>query len=528
MVIGQAIRASNDLTIQEFPPKDVSVTLLSFNDLASRDCPLALDNYQRAYVWGVDKVTQLLNDLLSFIQLRNNEDAYYMGTLLLHRKNDEKQSNLCVIDGQQRLTSLAVLYWLLNNKLPAHIQFSFRSSRSVVNVQQAKQAMQRWFANNNLEMNTLVGVFEQLRFTVISVSREDLAFTFFDTQNNRGVPLGSTDLLKAFHLRAIHSDDARRDEQLQSHCASRWEQVQLQGELGKLSRNHDFAPELFHYYLWRARNWTGNQVTELESKDEMLSHFGVRTKITKLGEVILYPAGANQWGQSLSLTHSNDFYLTPASQQFGAQSAYLPFALRQPISRGVGFFLYAEKYAAMLNVLLHKPSIDLEIQAVQKFYKDVVKSLSHYLQSLFRLCLLVYFDRLGSKGLLRFTLWLDHRIGEIRLSQSDIRRETPIKFLRDHKRNLLDVIAYAYECSDVIDFLKQVDVSKTYKLNCGWKEQIQSNRLVQERYVAALSKYYSITSLEEKIPDFIESFIESQLIKPKFQTRLINKGFANG
>ena len=524
MVIKQAITTSNDLTISD--QKDVLVELLSFTNLANLKCPLTLDNYQRAYVWGPDKVTQLLNDLVSFIQ-DSHEKAYYMGTILLHRKVDEKQSNLCVIDGQQRLTSLAVLYWLLNERLPTHIQFSFRSSRSKDNIQQAKLTIKNWLDKNNLECAKLIEVYDRLLFTVIKVTKEDLAFTFFDTQNNRGVPLGSTDLLKAFHLRAIKSADAHLDELLQSHCAYRWESVQLQGTFSKLSPTHDFAPELFHYYLWRARNWTGNQVVELESKDEMFSHFGNRTKNTELGEVKLYPSGANQWGQSLRLTHDNDFYLNQTRQQLGSQSAYLPFSLRQPISRGVGFFLYAEKYASMLNLLLHKPSTDIEIQAVQKFYKEVVKTLSHYLQSLFRLCLLVYFDRLGTKGLLRFTLWLDHRIGEIRLSQSDIRRETPIKFLRDPKRNLLDVIAYAYECTDVIDFLKQVDVSKIYSLKDGWLKEIQSNRLVQERYAAAVAKYYNIESLGKKTAECIERSVESQLSKQKNQIYSGPKGVAH-
>ena len=195
--------------MQKETSDNLSVELLSFNNLSFEGYPLVLDNYQRAYVWGVDKVIQLLNDLLSFIQESEDEDAYYMGTLLLHKKIGEKQKVLCVIDGQQRLTSLAVLYWLLNKQLPTHIQFSFRSSRSMVNVQQAKQTIQHWLAENNLEIDKLVGVFDRLRFTVIIVTREDLAFTFFDTQNNRGVPLGSTDLLKSFHLRAIHSDDAQ-------------------------------------------------------------------------------------------------------------------------------------------------------------------------------------------------------------------------------------------------------------------------------------------------------------------------------
>ncbi len=86
------------------------------------------------------------------------------------------------------------------------------------------------FAENNLEIDKLVGVFDRLRFTVIIVTSRSRIY-FFDTQNNRGVPLGSTDLLKSFHLRAIHSDDAQIDELLQSHCASRWEKVQVQGEL---------------------------------------------------------------------------------------------------------------------------------------------------------------------------------------------------------------------------------------------------------------------------------------------------------
>jgi hypothetical protein len=495
--------------------QDVSVALKSFNELASATCPLALDTYQRAYVWGEDKIHQLLSDLTDFVQQtvnkKHQQEAYYMGTLLIHAKTHDNNNCLCVIDGQQRLTSLAILYWLLTNELPAHIQFEFRSSRSLVNIQQAKSAMSHWINKYTVDRNALLAIFEQLRFTVISVTKEDLAFTFFDTQNNRGVPLSSTDLLKAYHLRAINNHDSQLDEQLQSHCATRWEAVQLHGKNSRTSKQHDFAPELFHYYLWRSRNWTGNQVVELESKDEMLRHFGERTKSTPNGEVALYPAGQNQWGQTLRLTASNDFYLTPASQQFGVQASSLPFALRQPVSKGVGFFLYAEKYAAMLNRLFYTPSSEPEIRTMQVFYHNVVLTLSYYLQSLFRLCVLMYFDRLGNQGLLRFALWLDHRLGAIRLSQADIRRETPLKFLRDAKRNLLDVIAYAYESDDVIHFLSQTDVSNTYQLNNGWSAEIQQARLVKERYTSGVANYYGLQQLAKKTPEFINDFAQKQL-----------------
>lgn len=491
--------------------QDVSVALKSFHKLSSASCPLALDSYQRAYVWGVDKVNQLLADLTEFLQQKIKQDAYYMGTLLMHVKTQDKDNCLCVIDGQQRLTSLAVLHWQLTNELPEHIQFEFRSTRSLVNIQQAKNTMSDWLAKNKVDKQQLISVFDQLRFTVISVTREDLAFTFFDTQNNRGVPLGSTDLLKAYHLRAIHSDDSQLYEQLQSHCASRWEAVQLYGKGNNTSKQHDFAPELFHYYLWRSRNWTGNQVIELEGKDEMLSHFGEHTKTTAIGEVALYPAGQNQWGKTLKLTQVNDFCLIPSTQQFGAQAASLPFALRQPVSKGVGFFLYAEKYAAIVNMLFYTPSLTPEIQAVQAFYHEVISTLSHYLQSLFRLCVLAYFDRLGQQGLLRFALWLDHRIGAIRLLKADIRRETPLKFLRDAKRNLLDVIAYAYESENVTKFLAEIDVSTIYQEKNGWEDEIKQGRLVQERYASAVAKYYGLEQLSNKTAEMIDRRASQQL-----------------
>lgn len=495
---------------KECVPQDVMVKLVSFSQLANKSSPLALDNYQRAYVWGEDKIIQLLSDFSEFIQIKNAERQYYMGTLLLHQKTEAEQSNHFVIDGQQRLTSLSVLYWLLHEKLPTHIEFKFRSSRSMVNIQQAKQTMQAWFNTNPVNKGDFINVFEQLRFTVITVTREDLAFTFFDTQNNRGVPLGSTDLLKAFHLRAIQDNNLKLVEQLQSHCARRWEQVQLQGELGKTSHN-DFAPELFHYYLWRGRNWTGSQVVELESKGEMLKHFGEYSKKSAVGEVVLYPAGVNQWGKSLKLTTANDYALTPAIQHVGQQAAYLPFALRQPISQGVGFFLYAEKYASMLNLLFHQPSNSPDILALQCFYSKVVSTLSAYFQSLFRLATLTYFDRLGSEGLLRFAVWLDHRLGAIRLTQADIRRETPLKFLRDAKQNLLDVLAYAYDNDDVVRFLQQEEVSKPYASNDGWQAQIKSNRLVQERYVAAVASYFNVNDLRDKTNSHIENIIVDKL-----------------
>lgn len=501
--IGQCERATRnrleDIGQENLP--DVHVRLARFDEVATASEPLVLDSYQRAYVWTEEKVTQLLQDFAEFSAAESPalSGQYYLGTLLLHQKAYSGKVVHCVIDGQQRLTTLAILYWLLEETLPGCVQFEFRSSTSLANVQQARNTMKTWLEQHPEARSSFRNLFPRLCFTVITVTREDLAFTFFDTQNNRGVPLGSTDLLKAFHLRAIQTDDFQLAEQLQSLCARKWEQVQQRGELVKKSRRYDFAPDLFHYYLWRGRNWRGSEVNELESRDEMLSHFGQKSRVSSIGRVALYPAGANQWGKELELTAENDYRLMPAMQQFGQQAATLPFSLRQPISRGVGFFLYTEKYAEMLQQLLFTPGSDAEIKSTQKFYNRVVSTLSAYLQSLFRLALLTYFDRLGSQGLLRFALYLDHQLGALRLSKSDIRRETPLKFLREAKRNLLDVISYAYEGDEVIEFLQQNKVDEVYRKNDGWREAISSNgSKVQERYAVAVAGYYQLSQLSLK------------------------------
>ena len=116
----------------------VGVEVKSFTQLQEFEYPLALDNYQRSYVWGETKVRQLIDDLLEHEQQGDTIPNYYMGTLLVHSNNDHKK--YFVIDGQQRLTSLSVLYYVLNQgDLPSNIKFHYRSTVSASNIQKARK-----------------------------------------------------------------------------------------------------------------------------------------------------------------------------------------------------------------------------------------------------------------------------------------------------------------------------------------------------------------------------------------------------
>lgn len=69
--------------------------------------------YQRNYNWGVTEITQLLQDL--YESFNNKEENYFIGNLVVFKRIGT-QDFLEVIDGQQRLTTIyLILYLLLNH-----------------------------------------------------------------------------------------------------------------------------------------------------------------------------------------------------------------------------------------------------------------------------------------------------------------------------------------------------------------------------------------------------------------------------
>jgi hypothetical protein len=460
---------------------DVVVDVMGFAELCGLDYRLKLDHYQRPYVWGRQKVQQLLTDLGEFSSQQKEQD-YYLGTLLLHR--DDAQEAYFVIDGQQRLSSLAVLFHALEGSLPHGLDFHYRSPVSAENLRLAQQVV-----SEAQPLRIDASLFARLRFTVITVDREDLAFTFFDTQNNRGVPLKSTDLLKAYHLRAISDGDSAQIESLQHYCARRWEAVQVSGPQDG-DKRRDFAPELFHQYLWRSRNWCGQKRIEREDRDSVLATFQDQSvRADAIDSVPLYPSHSNQFASRLCLHHGEDYRLDLSPVQVRASAASLPFSLRQPIHRGVGFFLYAQKYAALLDEILHRPSAEHEVTRLRDFYKRVVGNNSHYLRELFNLALLMYVDRFGYRRLLEFAQRVELVLGGVRFEKAYIFKEAPLKFLRESGHNLLDVIAGAYRPEEVMDFLKaELGSSAGYKEAC--LGDIEGGSGVRGRYLQAVRNYY--------------------------------------
>ncbi len=458
----------------------IQVASETFNQLFNSTPPLALDTYQRDFVWNDNKIRQLFDDLVEFSKI-SETGSYYMGTILIHgnKDSDEKGLKQFVIDGQQRITALCVLYNQINGNLPENHALTYSPESSKL-IRQAKGLFE--ILNNQKKLDNKI--FSQIVFTVIRVTQIDLAFTFFDTQNNRGVRLEATDLLKAYHLRAV---GGKQKVALQTLCAKRWESVQLLSNV--FPRGSHFLPLLFSQYLWRARRWTGKQVNRV-NHDALLDEFQTMSRETDDNATVpLFCFSNNCLASTLTLEPDGNHQIHGKSWGLSDDPAELPFSIRQPVYKGIGFFLYVDKYASLSQILMLKETKTNELNEFRKLYNALVKNNSSYFQEFFILAALMFYDRFGENKLFEFGLWLEYVLGTLRIKQGRVVQQTVMKLLTDHDLNLLDVIANAYLPDQVISHLQNYGKSDEYYLKNA-EIDIETGNGVKGCYIKAMITYY--------------------------------------
>jgi len=468
-------------------PLPVKVKVLSFTKFFEETSfPIAMDTYQRGFVWSDEKVQQLVDDLADYQQV-SKQPPYYMGPVLVHR--NAKKQKCFIIDGQQRLTTLCLIHQQLNTCLPNNCELSY----SPISARRIRGAFDKISNHPRLPEGD---IFDRIALTVIDVERVDLAFIFFDTQNNRGVPLHATDLLKAYHLREVKGTTTDRQEVLQKLCAKGWEDIQHRKPV--MSLEQEFAPTLFTKFLWRARYWTGRRVT-YGSHDALMDEFQKRawSAESAYDSIPLYRSRHNRLATALTLTQDGHRELHTKRILLSPKAMDLPFAIRQPVHKGVGFFLYSEKYAALLRWLVVAPNDSNEVLLFRSVYETLLRANSIYLREVFLLATLIYVDQFGDKKLWEFSLWLEHALGAIRLDKQQVRYEAAQNFFKNSILNLLDVIASGFRPEQVIDHLKTHHIHD----DIYSRETIESGKRVQGIYKQAVLTYFgniSVGSLREK------------------------------
>jgi len=221
-----------------------------------------IDFFQREYRWRRKHIEELISDLEAKFFSNYKEyhelpqvksySRYYLGPIVLC----EKKGQLSIIDGQQRLTSLTLLLMYLNNlqkelliKKPVTIEslifsdvYSMKSFNLNIDERERKECMEALYKGNDYQPNgkdeTVTNIVDRyhdiqelfpeevkndslpffmywlkdnvILVEIITHSDED-AYTIFETMNDRGLNLTSTEMLKGYLLSNLASDEQKHE-----------------------------------------------------------------------------------------------------------------------------------------------------------------------------------------------------------------------------------------------------------------------------------------------------------------------------
>ena len=340
--------------------KDLAI--IAVEDLL--DLNLAIPLYQRPYSWKNASTNILFMDTYEAYQ--QGVEEYRLGAVILHK--DRQFYN--IVDGQQRLTTLAILLYCLGEEGCGLLneQYSTLSTHAIKNtyevlsrkVAQLKEVERTAYKNYVLEKCT---------FVKIVTDQEQEAFQFFDSQNARGKELAPHDLLKSYHLREMHTED----ELMKTKLISSWE-----------NKDQDALEALFKSYLFPVTQWYKCK-SGLDYSSEKIGAFkGIKS--TNTYNYAIYQKAANLFVEQMNTNGGVELLGTKTLNQF---------QLTQPLIAGKRFFHYTLHYADLLE------KIQKKIDFFHKDKEEVPEKRSGdiYILQLYQAVLLFFVDRFGMAAL---------------------------------------------------------------------------------------------------------------------------------
>ncbi|MFB2539363.1 DUF262 domain-containing protein [Acinetobacter sp. c3-l95] len=382
---------------------DELAKILNIKDiLANKDRKLSIPEYQRPYKWQIRHVQQLANDLLLHFK---EEKIYRIGTVVIH-KND----NYDIVDGQQRIVTLSLLLYVLglDKEELCILKSKFNHSISYYNIKQNYDYLKHYVEESFISSDEIKQfkdyILNTCQMVYVELNQLDEAFQFFDSQNARGKPLESYDLLKAYHLREMKD----KPESVVKMCVKNWEKTALASDY---SVNLDM---IINKVLFRLRRWQYAQDAEYFDSGRLDTFKGV--------------------SENRDYPYLNAIQSAMALQQFTQGNAFLfqdkftkpCFQINQPILNGEYFFHYIQYYCELYEKLFNRESgrltlikkingVDLRenLIAFLDSYTGCTRAGDRYLRRLFENVVISYFDKFGDVHIEHFVnkaFWWVYRL----------------------------------------------------------------------------------------------------------------------
>lgn len=410
---------------------------------------LTLPSYQRPYSWSVKSTNTLFVD--TYEAFKNGVNEYRLGSIILHKENPQKYN---IVDGQQRLTTLSILLYCLNddNQNLLKEKYSKLSNDAIVSNYGVLSKRVNELTNDEFEKYKDY-ILNQCTTVQIVTDNEQEAFQFFDSQNSRGKELAPHDLLKSYHLREMNSED----EKIKVKIINRWENV-----------NQDNLDDLFKNYLYPLIQWYKRKDGLGYSSSKIDSFKGI--KGANVYNYTIYHKASNLFVEQFNANGSNELLAAKALNQF---------QLTQPLIAGKRFFNFTLHYGTLLEKIqkqidcVHSPS-----EIPSKRSGDI------YIKQLYECSLLFFADRFGIESLNKFVMQQLYSWSySLRLAMNAVYLQTINKYAKgQHERanHGVDMFALISEMADPEELklvvLKQPDIDDNnkekykavYELLCKW------------------------------------------------------------
>ncbi|MCQ2835761.1 DUF262 and DUF1524 domain-containing protein [Helicobacter pylori] len=216
-----------------------ATTLLKFFE-EHQNNQFVIPIYQRLYSWKKEQCEQLWDDIIK-IGGNDKMNGHFIGSILYVLDGNTHSSPLLIIDGQQRLTTITLLFIALRNHLSEEVEILEKFSRkkiesylinnnkdgdkkfrlilsesdkdtllSLIDKNKRKpsepsvkivenfELFEKWISENTDKLETIFKGLEKLMIVWISLDKKDDSQLIFESMNSKGIELTQTDLIRNY------------------------------------------------------------------------------------------------------------------------------------------------------------------------------------------------------------------------------------------------------------------------------------------------------------------------------------------
>lgn len=436
--------------------KNSDLCIISIRQIVEEN--LTIPEYQRPYKWSTESALTLVNDTLAACNECVSE--YRIGSVVLHKqKQDEGEIRLNIVDGQQRLTTVAIIIYVFGQLVPEggceglakllDQEYNQLSCKAIVsNLQVIYRKLKE------LDKNQLLKYIKYFldNCTIVKIVTEDEqeAFQFFDSQNSRGKELAPHDLLKSYHLREMRDENEIKKIEI----IDAWENTR-QSDLKNLFSNHLY-PLISWYKTRDGINYSPREIKYFKGiKKNNQYNFSI------------YNRAANLYVERFNFEGMYELANGERLNQF---------QLTQPLIAGKRFFLYSLHYLELYK------KVD-QLLSVSFSKEELVRGLSgdEYVYDMYINVIMFFVDKFNWEALNDTRLRILFKWAySLRLTMKAVYRESVNNYAQGKGKRIhngLNMFSVIAEMQDPIE-LDMVVLE-----NLSWEDFLKL-KINKERYLA--------------------------------------------